>query len=165
MIYYETTITARIYKWFYDVKRPPDDFCKYARNVLFMYIMLIPYVLFCWPGFILRLFSEDRDLAYGPTFFISVVMYILMGVVFLLLAFPVLLCINGWMFDNEGFWGAVFASGLVFWISIIVALIISAIIKLNQTVTVGMPSSTILGDFIKAKKNKYCPRIQWRSSR
>lgn len=161
MEYYSRSTTARLYRWFYDSVLP-TDFCEYARKVAFMYLVIIPYVIFCWPGMLFdKSCSSTRDTNWLYTLILTIFVYGVLLAAFSMIA-SVILFIQLGGFPEEGHsWEIIFAAGLICWMLTIVTLLIIFFKNLR----VSVPRTTMVGDFVRAKKNKYCPRITWKNTK
>jgi tellurite resistance protein TehA-like permease len=170
--YSAKSLPARLYKWFWFEKRMPDGLCPYAWKSLFMYLVLIPYVIVCLPVVLIDLFSKEQNgMAdnHGSRFFASVVMYIGLFVVASLLYSPTLFW---FMNEKESFFGILQFTGAVFWvigafvgfiflIMVSYKAIQSKILDMRFPYNIGEKKPSLVVEFVKAKYNKYCPKIDW----
>lgn len=163
----ENSFSAKLYKWFYGEYDLPTQFCPYGRKIIFAYLAVIPYSLFCLPYLIGEVFDKDfklgeteTDERLGASFFIYICLLLLsaMG------------CSFFWYFGNYPKDSAVDnlgTAGLLIWFVIIVAFICAGVSTLSKKIKENMSSvkviktDNVIIEMIKAKKNKLCPTITW----
>lgn len=147
-----------LYKQFFPVSsysmRKMDNLCPYFWKVVLCILILPVSFVLALPALIFMLFfidSENREPlgdVVGKGFAVWVVLGLLISMVAM-------------FFSNNK---AIEAFGLVGWVFggvLLLGAIISAVYdKLKNRVS---SKPTLLGEFLKAKKNKYCPKIQWDS--
>ena len=173
----QNSLTANLYKWFYVTDQLPTNLCPYFWKLAFMLVVLIPYSMLCLPYLILTIFLGEIDnvdkwydrIQYG------VLAYIMLFLLWVLLS-PVLLFFNK-SYAKDGFLEYCMAFGIIFWLCGIVFGIIKGIqfiVELRKEKRrkkiypdkniYKIPTTkepNILIEFIKAKYNKYCPKIDW----
>ncbi len=160
------SVSARLYKWFYSTYLP-TNLCPYFWKSIIMYIFIVPYFLVTVSLLIVDKFTGEDDFNYedtGTRFFRGIAVWaVLWGAICLLVSatgifihFPknsplVALMTVG---IAEALMGVII---LLFWS---VARVIEHFKNRKRKSYVQTPNLTI--EFIKAKYNKYCPKIEWR---
>jgi hypothetical protein len=174
----KNSVTSRLYKWFYGVseyKGLPNNLCPYFWKVVLMYITIIPYTLFSIPVVVYDLFDkqyENGDRSTGQRLGVS------FGVYFgLLLLTGVITSIAGLFvkIEPKSFWEFCQFLGCMIWAIAIIVGTIEGVKYLREWSTRddGYYDTTqdkwitkktkvnMTAEFIKAKYNKYCPKIDW----
>lgn len=174
----KNSVTSRLYKWFYGVSEYqglPNNLCPYFWKVVLMYITIIPYTLFSIPVVVYDLFDkqyENGDRSIGQRLGVS------FGVYFgLLLLTGVITSIAGLFvkIEPKSFWEFCQFLGCMIWAIAIIVGIIEGVKYLREWSTrddgyydetqekwvVKKTKVNMTSEFIKAKYNKYCPKIDW----
>jgi ABC-type transport system involved in multi-copper enzyme maturation permease subunit len=160
---------ARLYRWYYNINEymkdidMPKSLCPYFWKLVWMWLTIIPLTLFTLIFEIVNHFEREN---WGDKLKKSIIGYALLGVLYVLyLPFTLF-----WhTYHNGSEWITFIALGCFIWFIIICCLIISGISKLYKFIKVlQTPTTTnkneepnIVAEFIKAKYNKYCPKIDW----
>lgn len=174
----KNSITPRLYKWFYgvsDYQGLPNNLCPYFWKVVLMYLTIIPYTIFSIPVVVYDLFDkqyENGDRKTGERLGISVGVYIALFAISALISAIVALFIK----VDKGIWFEfLVAGGVLIWVGLIVIGIIEGVKHLREYTTtndsyydeqqdkwvVKKTKVNMTSEFIKAKYNKYCPKIDW----
>jgi len=170
-------LNALAYRWFYGLGdyQLPSNLCPYFWKSVLMYLTIIPYALFCVPVIVWEIFDKgytNGDRKCGERIGLSIGLYIAMFIVTSLFA-----ALGLFFFDyaKDSFFDVISIPGILFWAF---GLGISAweLFKfLGNRVTenkhywddekheyVTIKSKpTLVAEFVKAKYNKWCPRIDW----
>jgi hypothetical protein len=141
----------------------PKSLCPYFWQLLIMYVFIIPYVLFALPYHLLTKWENE---SFASGIFGSIVVYLGLFGVFIMGSFVTFLLIG---LPEKGFWSNVFASGFVLWF-VTIAISIYHLIKFlwskikdkSETTTFTEKKPSIIVEFVKAKYNRYCPKITWK---
>ncbi len=153
---------ARLYRWFYSADDMPQSLCLYFWKLLFAIILFIPAWIITWPAHIIfpLLGDEESDLT-GDA--------LLSGAVYVALA--ALWCVGCFVFClfniqlplNEHINGAILDSGFCGALVIFFALgiFIDYIDDKRIPKKENKEEVNIIYTFIKAKTDKYCPKITW----
>lgn len=152
------SFTAKLYSWFYDADlnyyyHQPKSLCNYFWAIIWMYIFLIVTLPLQIPGFLINSYfghkRESSSLA-GICFYVVnfIVGSIILGIISIFKPFDKNTILEG--ISNFGI-----ATSVIIISSIILFLIIKYFTERSS-------STTIVGEYIKAKKNKYCPKIDWK---
>lgn len=169
-------ITARLYRWFYVEDKMPENLCPYFWKCVSMYILLLPYTIFCLPSIILDAIFKKQEWFNvnnnGDRRSMSVIFYI--GCLLLLLMIGSLSIFTKPFEYVEANWGLYFV-GLLGWFVLFVVGFVYAGKKIQQAYKnkikdktteeiesdVKLKTSSMIVSFYKAKKEKYCPKIEW----
>jgi len=179
----KNSFSAKLYRWFYDQNVMPNNLCPYFWKLIFMWILIIPYVLITLPSQIMNKFKRITfSDAIGETFAAYIVLFALL----ILLSFPISLFIT---FADDGFWDNMRNGSIVFWCFLtLVALyygIKTFVIWINikrglyddkgyryygydsqgKKIYHKPKNPNIVAEFIKSKYKKYCPKIDWKDER
>ena len=174
------SISARLYRWFYIKDEMPQTLCPYFWKLAIMWILIIPYGLLSLPVII----GKNEIEEWGTRALAGLFGWGILFCVFLAL-FTVTYFFWGW-FDPKTTFGSWQMTGILIWMMTITSTIVLGIIHLNQKrgekeenrqreyiwnengEFVKNPDyaayeerSSIIVEFIKAKYNKYCPKIDW----
>lgn len=174
----KNSVTSRLYKWFYGVAEYqglPNNLCPYFWKVVLMYLTIIPYTLFSIPVVVYDLFNKgykNGDRKVGERLGISAGVYI--GV---LIITSLITAIVGFFtpIEIKSFWEFCQVLGCLFWAGLIVIGVIEGVKYLREYSTkdegywddtqdkwvVKKTKVNLTTEFIKAKYNKYCPKIDW----
>lgn len=154
------SLSAKLYRWFYDQNEMPNNLCPYFWKLVIMYILIIPYVIITLPSQIVFKFEQnDKE----TNIAMSIFLFLLIFVIICMISVPVILLFD--LNPNE-FWRNIFSGGVISWVFLITIGIYYGFKylfqklkqKLNET---EKKNSYILVEFVKAKYNKYCPKIDW----
>lgn len=171
------SISSKLYRWFYGTKTLPNNLCPYFWKLVFAWFIVIPYSLFCLPVILMELFDktyEVTDNSTGKRIGYSLLTY------FLLFLAGCMLSSVGFFFvlpEKDSFYGFMGTLGFCLWVTGVVLGIIEGVKALTEwnyrrkikydeddyriweEPTEKQPS--IIIEFVKAKYNKYCPKIDW----
>jgi 4-hydroxybenzoate polyprenyltransferase len=141
-----------------------------------MYLTFIPYVLFSIPVVVYDLFDKqykNGDRKTGERLGISVGIYIALFIVSALISAIVALFIK---VEKDTLFEFLVVGGCLFWVGLVVIGIIEGVKHLREYTTTNKSyydeqqgwvtkktKVNMTAEFIKAKYNKYCPKIDWYS--
>jgi len=171
------SLNAKLYCWFYGVGsyQLPNNLCPYFWKLVLAWILVLPYGLLCTP-FILthELFSKsyrNGDNKFGERIGISTIMYMML---FVLFALGVAVGALFTTYVKGGLFYKVLPGGILFWLLFFCVGIyhgIKALVeKLRETKKVYDENGyriypekkpNLAVEFVKAKYNRYCPKITW----
>lgn len=159
------SLTTKLYLWFYkkQVSELPNSLCPYFWQLLLMWILILPVSLFLLPSIIMHYIKYERftNNYLDDRFENSWVMYTVLFCVVCILS---LLSIpwTGWS-PKDNIVGLLHIFGSMF--TILGVSILSIIgydsYQMNKTSPYKEKRPSIIVEFIKAKYNKYCPKINW----
>jgi hypothetical protein len=170
------SLTAKLYRWFYNQYEMPNSLCPYFWKMIIMYVFIIPYSIISLPQIIFELITKERSEA--PRIAIGGILYILLFFGLTILFTLVTLPIWGYFPPNSvgnsfQIIGTIcFVGGLSV---LITHLIINYRLNRNRRFIVDKKTGqyiknpkykgekpNLVKEFIKAKYNKYCPKINWK---
>ena len=174
----KNSVTSRLYKWFYGVSEYqglPNNLCPYFWKVVLMYLTIIPYTLFSIPVVVYDLFDkqyENGERKTGERLGVSVGVYIGLFVLAALISAIVAIFIK---VEPKSLFEFLVVGGCLFWAGLIIIGVIEGIKYLREYSTtnesfydhqqdrwvVKKTKVNMTTEFIKAKYNKYCPKIDW----
>ena len=170
--YSAKSLPARLYRWFWFEKRMPDGLCPYFWKSLIMYLVIIPYSILLLPSVLISVFSDDVKNggdSHSTRFFASMIIYVGIFVLSSLLYAPT---IFWYIEDHQGILGALQHVGAGLWtVGFIIGLVFLirwGFFQLsNKIYDIRYPNyprekkPSLVVEFVKAKYNKYCPKIDW----
>lgn len=174
----QNSVSAKLYKWFYGVSEYqglPNNLCPYFWKVVLMYLTIIPYILFSIPVVVYDMFDkgyDNGDRKTGERLGIAAGVYIGIFVVTALITAIVGFFIH---IESKSFWEFCQLTGCLVWGGIIVVGGIESVKHLREYTTINKSyyseeenkwvykktKVNMTAEFIKAKYNKYCPKIDW----
>ena len=174
----KNSFTSRLYKWFYGVREYqglPNNLCPYFWKVVLMYLTIIPYTLISIPVVVYDLFDkeyENGDRKVGERLGISAGVYIALFVLTTLISAILALFIK---VEKDTLFEFLVVGGCLFWAGLIVIGVIEGVKYLREYSTTNesfydpqqerwvtkKTKVNLTTEFIKAKYNKYCPKIDW----
>lgn len=168
----ENSFSANFYKWVYETKQLPKNLCPYFWKLLLGWVIWIifgiPIAALLVPMLVISLFDKEikGDLngnKYGFAVAGAIIYFLIFCVasvvIFLLTLFSVIQFV-----EDEGFYDLQMIGGMITFVLIIFG-IIAGILYLHNNK--NRPdknidkSPNIVKEFIKAKYNRYCPKIDW----
>jgi hypothetical protein len=171
-------ISARLYRWFYATNEMPQTLCPYFWKLVIAYILFIPWAIITLPT---RVINNDIDTG-SERLFVSVLLWVMIlatiCMIFSVTAFWV-------MYSEKTILGAMQRAGLfTFCLVTLVSMTFGAVgltkyiqdrkrQKHREYIYDDMgnyihnpiyvePRPNLVKEFIKAKYNKYCPKIDWK---
>lgn len=171
------SISSKLYRWFYVTKELPNNLCPYFWKLVLAWLVLIPYSLFCLPVILHELFDKNyryTDNSTGKRIGISTVIYGMIFLILCMILFFGLFFIKPEKDSLYGFMGTI--GGLLWVISIVIGIIegTKALNEWNQRRKIKYDEdgyriwdepkeekTYLVVEFVKAKYNKYCPKIDW----
>lgn len=178
----QNSISARLYRWFYITDNMPSNLCPYFWKLVAMWVLLGPGALISAPMMIVnrgeKMEWPSRIIGGALLYFVA---YILMLMVFAPISYLMIgISEKYWNFQLGGFTG---------WVLTIACLIVLFIVRKvekrkeekarkrspyiwdeegnyvtnpdYEEFEPKTPRTYILKEFIKAKYNRYCPKIDW----
>ena len=174
----KNSFTSKLYKWFYAVSEYqglPNNLCPYFWKVVLMYLTIIPYTLISIPVVVYDLFDkqyDNGDRKVGERLGISVGVYIGLFVLAALISAIAAIFLK---VDKGSLFEFLVVGGCLFWAGLTVIGVIEGVKYLREYSTTNesyydenqhkwvtkKTKVNMTTEFIKAKYNKYCPKIDW----
>lgn len=174
----KNSFTSKLYKWFYGVgeyQGLPNNLCPYFWKVVLMYLTIIPYTLISIPVVVYDLFDKqykNGDRKVGERLGISAGVYIGLFVLTTLISAILALFIK---VEPKSLFEFLVVGGCLIWAGLIIIGVIEGVKHLREYSTrdesyfdeqqdkwiVKKAKVNMTTEFIKAKYNKYCPKIDW----
>ena len=152
---------SKIYRWFYNEWRMPSNLCPYFWKLVLMFVLILPSAILSLPHTAYQKF--DRD-SHNPIFG-------LFGWGVLWIVFCVLVAISSLFihYDKHSFMLCSSVTGWMTMMLLSLTGLVLSIIHLREKYIEKRAQnhceeepSNIISEFIKAKRNKYCPQITWK---
>jgi hypothetical protein len=165
----KNSINAKLYRWFYQKDQMPKSLCPYFWKLVIAWVFALPLAIVTLPAIIMGIngsMNFRHDGAKEDQFtriFASLVMY---GMIFV--AFSMLFSISLFWhsFPNKSFLHDAQISGIICWGVVIIVGLSYAIEhfykKIKQKDKGVDVNPSLIKELIKAKYNKYCPKIDWK---
>lgn len=170
----KNSTTARLYRWFYNIKEMPQNLCPYFWKLALMWILVIPFSIFTLPTL---LFSDLKDNHPIKRFSASFIIYGIIYIAFGLILAPII-----WIFYaetplNSAMLGATVVGTIIWFVLAILGFLKLAeylLEKISDAVHYRRYKNykkkhlkqadepSVIIEFVKARYNKYCPKIDWK---
>jgi hypothetical protein len=179
----QNSISAKLYRWFYITDSMPANLCPYFWKLVAMWVLIGPAALISAPMLIANKGDEIDE--WTPRIIGGILLYALSYIALLMIFAPISYLMIGMSKQYLNFQ----VVGFIAWATGIVCLIIFLIVKKNEKRKVEKarkksryiwdeegnygenpdyekfepktPRTYILKEFIKARYNRYCPKIDW----
>jgi hypothetical protein len=176
--------SAKLYRWFYNLDSEfdemPTNLCPYFWKLVLMWITIIPFTVITLPAQVITKFNTKT---FGESFGYTFAFYFVSFILMILAAFPISLFVK---FEVGGFWDNFRNPSILFWFLITVVALYYGIKHLfiwlkegkklydedgsryygydseGNKIYYKTKKPNIVAEFIKAKYNKYCPKIDWK---
>jgi hypothetical protein len=167
--YNKKSIHARLYKFTYDDKLP-NDLCPYFWKFVFALVVFIPNFIIQLPAkilyFFMKKYKKDFTSRYTPGGGRSVGLLCYVGIFIIYMYLYGLIewikmIFNTYSYSTPAAHFTMIITGLtaVIFLTILFAKYIKK--KVDGFDCDKQKKSNIIKDFIKSKKEKYCPKIEW----
>jgi len=149
------SLQAKLYRYFWSTDKLPENLCPYFWMSLIMYVFIIPYAIISFP---LQKVSYRDDIPTIGMWFLGAIGY---GAIYLLVSMVAMWFVLG----NETYsW--IVSSGICGWaLVVIISMIAYAHHRKElkeEAIDAGTYQEGIVVSFVKAKYNRYCPKITWK---
>ena len=169
------SITSQLYRWFYATYKMPQTLCPYFWKLVIMWILIVPYSILALPYVIVSWKKGDRI---GDSFLekpgSGAFMWLGLGLVSVMIFSISIFWVS---FPKDSFQQGMQILGIMLWaVTILISLWQGAKwlkekwemskIKYDEDGYRIWPEPkekkpSIIVEFVKAKYNKYCPKIDW----
>lgn len=166
MILNHNSISAKLYRWFYETNIMPNNLCPYFWKLVIAYTFALPLLILTLPYTILHREKHSST----PRIVYSILFYLItFAVISMLSVFGLGFAIP----EENTLYFIMVIFGLAVWISIFlfgVAKLISVLIikwqswRYYKKYIYDKPKTTkvnLIVEMVKAKYHKYCPKIDW----
>lgn len=171
------SISSKLYRWFYATEYLPTNLCPYFWKLVLAWLVLIPYSLVCLPVILTEIYDKEykyTDNSTGKRIGLSAIIYGMIFVILCLILFFGLFFIEpekGSLYQFMSTFG-----GFTWIVTIVVGSIegVKALKERNQRRKIKYDErgnriwdepkeekTYLVVEFVKAKYNKYCPKIDW----
>lgn len=176
------SVSARLYRWFYRTSHMPQNLCPYFWKLVLMWIFILPLAFCSLPLIVMK---DSKDAEWDTRLFAGIMIWVLLFFAFLMIFSPITYLMYG-LLSKETLIGSWQMAGAITWfVCIIIAITFGGVHLLqrrkekkrhkqreyiwdengdyiiNPDYVPYEPKPSILAEFIKAKYNKYCPKIDW----
>ena len=159
--------SAKLYRWFYGKEYMPSNLCPYFWKLVIAYIFGLPLLVLTLPYIILNLINGDDDLdTIGSRIFASTFMYAAAYLVVAMLS-PIMLLFMKFPKQGTSYLHDLIIQGLTTWVVAIVVGIYFLLRGIHNKYSEKKyekkfeEKPNIVIEMVKAKYNKYCPKIDW----
>jgi hypothetical protein len=164
------SLSARVYREVYNTRHMPESLCPYFWKLVLAYPLIVVLLPLLIPTWIMMKFQKDEpdtDVPIGAKALIGVLIY---GFVFIVFAVGMFIS-SYWITYYQGtamysfYVGGSFISlilgvtGIVLWV---IHLIDNRKYKRKFNNEYVEQKPNLIVEFVKAKYNKYCPKITWK---
>lgn len=170
------SVSARLYRWFYATSVMPQSLCPYFWKLVLMWVFILPYTILSLPCILIDLTDRgDSSKSTGERAGVGFIMWFILVMI---------LCMLSWiglffaMPTKDSIFSHTLMIGALGWIAVIVfgGIELYKFLKEkweNRNVKYDEhgwriweepkeKEPSIITSFIKAKYNKYCPKIDWK---
>lgn len=155
------SLNARLYRWFYCTNNMPDNLCPYFWKLALSVLLFIPAFVLRLPVTIINLTSyEEPDNKLGTCIGVSFAMWFVVLFVGHFIYGNIHL-IKYWMQTYSYDSYAATVTGVV---DSLIVLVLIFYYRTRKKRVYREQKPSIIGEFIRAKYGKYCPKITWEES-
>lgn len=171
----KNSITSQLYRWFYATYQMPQTLCPYFWKLVIMWILIIPYTILALPYVILSWKNDDRI---GDSFAEKPGSGAIMWIALAIASSMIFSISIFWVsYPKDSFQQSVQTLGIVMWTVTILISIWQGAKWLKEKWEISKikydkdgyriqpepkeKKPSIVVEFVKAKYNKYCPKIDW----
>lgn len=168
------SISARAYRWFYATAKMPESLCPYFWKLVLMWVFILPYTILSLPVIAMD-FKDPENRTTGERAGVGFIIWFILGMIACMLSWVGLFWVTP--IKDSAFLHMLTAGGIGWLISIVIGAI--ELFKWakekweNRHVRydkdgyriwtpVEPKQPSIIVEFVKAKYNKYCPKIDWK---
>jgi hypothetical protein len=164
---------ARLYRWFYATRTMPNSLCPYFWKLVLMWILIIPYTILALPYIFTMGKLDPIGNSFGEKPGSGIVLW-LMIYLFSVMVFS--LSLFWYSFPEGTYFSSMQILGILLWMLGLAVLLYNGIIWAIEKYKRSKikydedgyriwehaeEKPSIIIEFIKAKYNKYCPKINW----
>ena len=167
------SISAKLYRWFYATSNLPESLCPYFWKLVLMWVFILPYTVISIPSMLMDL-KEPSDKNTGEKAGVGLIMWFIIFMLVCMISWAGLIFAEP---AKNSLWFHMLGIGFMGWV---VAIVFGTVglfkwskeklenrhvkydedgYRIWEPVKEKQPS--IIKEFVKAKYNKYCPKIDW----
>jgi hypothetical protein len=170
----QNSLSAKLYRWFYGTNAMPSNLCPYFWKLVTAVIFGLPVAIFTAPHMIIYNGYESRP-SFGERIGISAVSWFLLGGIICMLSLFGLFFVTP---IKDSVYLHMIGIGIIFWMFAIVIGVVQLWKFLaekwkNRNIKydkdgyriwepVKEKTDNVIVEMVKAKYNKYCPKIDWK---
>ena len=168
------SVSARLYRWFYSTAQMPQSLCPYFWKLVLMWVFIVPYTIISLPCILMDLKDPDHKTT-GERAGVGIILWFILFMLISMLSWFGLFFATP---TKDSIWWHAIGAGLIGWG---VAFVFGCVAlfkwskekwdnrrikydedgyRIWEEPKEKQPS--IITEFIKAKYNKYCPKIDWK---
>ena len=166
---------SRLYRWFYLTDNMPNNLCPYFWKLVIMLILILPTAIISLPIILIETIKKEEFTTYSERFGLSFIAYVL---IIALISIGAAACWPWFTYSKNSFLDncahlgvMMFVFGFAYGIYSLLKWIFNSISD-RITYTTNdegrkvyrerrEPRPNIIVEFIKAKYEKNCPRVEW----
>lgn len=168
------SVGAKLYRWFYATSQMPQTLCPYFWKLILMWTFIIPYTILSLP--VILMDSKDPESrTTGERAGIGFIIWFILGMIVCMLSWVGLFWVTP--IKDSAFMHMLIAGGIGWMFAIVIGAIQlfkwskekweNRNVKYDEHgyriwTPVEPKQDSILVSFVKAKYNKYCPKIDWK---
>lgn len=159
--------SAKLYRWFYGKEYMPSNLCPYFWKLVIAYIFGLPLLVLTLPYIILNLINgDDNPDTIGSRILASAFMYTVTYFAIAMLS-PIMLLFMKFPKHGTSYLHDLLIQGILLWVVAIVVGIYLLIRAMHNKYSekkfedASYKKPNIVIEMVKAKYNKYCPKIDW----
>ena len=166
---------SRLYRWFYLTDNMPWNLCPYFWKLVIMFVLILPTLVVALPVILIETIKKEKFDSYSERFGLSIVAYV---AIFILISLGAASCWHWFTYEKDTFihfcaqFGVMLAlmGSLVGTYYLFVWVVNSIKDKILYTKNEEgrkvyrerrEPRPNIIVEFVKAKYEKNCPRVEW----
>ncbi len=169
----DKSISAKLYRWFYATNSMPQSLCPYFWKLIIMWFFILPYSILSLPIILIDLRMEEERSTWERAGVGFIIWFILAMIICMLSWFGLFFAKP----EKDGIWSFMLVAGFIGWGASIVLGIVALFkwtrekwenrhVKYDSNgrriwERVKEKEPSIIVEFVKAKYNKYCPKIDW----
>lgn len=167
---------SKTYRWFYVTDQMPQNLCPYFWKLVLMWILIAPYTILSVPYMIF--YKNDKASSIGEKPGSGLIIWGFLAMVASMIFSISLFWIK---FPKDSFLLNVQVTGVLLWMVLIFVVVYQVILWIREKYKESKikydenglriweykeykeeKSHSIIKEFLKAKYNKYCPKIDWK---
>lgn len=168
------SVSARLYRWFYATSVMPESLCPYFWKLALMWVFILPYTILSLPTMAMDFKDPSEHRSTGERVGVGLIMWFFIGMITSMLSWIGLIWVTP---TKDSVFLHMLVIGFIGWgVTIILGLVALFKWSMEKWKQRGIKydkdgyriwhtepkQSSIITEFVKAKYNKYCPKIDWK---